>query len=65
MQNSWLGVALATCHFCPLAALPSVLGAVWHNISGPILATYWSKKPEILKVQHNKQIQEDNGRTQM
>ena len=65
MQNSGLGVALATAHFGPLAALPSVLGAVWHNISGPILATYWSKKPEILKVQHTKQIQEDNGRTQM
>lgn len=45
MQNSGLGVALATAHFGPLAALPSVIGAVWHNISGPILATYWSKKP--------------------
>ncbi|MDQ0215000.1 BASS family bile acid:Na+ symporter [Oikeobacillus pervagus] len=45
MQNSGLGVALATAHFGPLAALPSVVGAVWHNISGPILATYWSKKP--------------------
>ncbi|RFU71502.1 bile acid:sodium symporter family protein [Peribacillus saganii] len=45
MQNSGLGVALATAHFGPLAALPSVLGAAWHNISGPILATYWSKKP--------------------
>ncbi|USK58022.1 bile acid:sodium symporter family protein [Peribacillus asahii] len=45
MQNSGLGVALATAHFGPLAALPSVLGAVWHNISGPIIATYWSKKP--------------------
>ncbi|PAQ16028.1 sodium transporter [Bacillaceae bacterium SAOS 7] len=44
MQNSGLGVALATAHFGPLAALPSVVGAVWHNISGPILATYWSKK---------------------
>ncbi|MCM2605355.1 bile acid:sodium symporter family protein [Rossellomorea marisflavi] len=45
MQNSGLGVALATAHFGPLAALPSVIGAVWHNISGPILATFWSKKP--------------------
>lgn len=45
MQNSGLGVALATAHFGPLAALPSVLAAAWHNISGPILATYWSKKP--------------------
>lgn len=47
MQNSGLGVALATAHFGPLAALPSVLAAAWHNISGPILATYWAKKPVI------------------
>ncbi|MGE7811428.1 bile acid:sodium symporter family protein [Lysinibacillus capsici] len=65
MQNSGLGVALASAHFGPLAALPSVLGAVWHNISGPILATYWSKKPEKPEVQYNKQMQEDNGRTQI
>lgn len=45
MQNSGLGVALASAHLGPLAALPSALGAVWHNISGPILATYWSKHP--------------------
>ncbi|MDQ0187149.1 bile acid:sodium symporter family protein [Cytobacillus sp. FSL W7-1323] len=45
MQNSGLGVSLATAHFGPVAAIPSALGAVWHNISGPILATYWSKKP--------------------
>jgi len=44
MQNSGLGVALATAHFSPLAALPSVWGAIWHNISGQILATIWSKK---------------------
>ncbi|MCJ1907526.1 bile acid:sodium symporter family protein [Planococcus ruber] len=47
MQNSGLGVALATAHFSPLAALPSVWGAIWHNISGPILATIWSKKPAV------------------
>ncbi len=58
MQNSGLGVALATAHFGPFAALPSVLGAVWHNISGPILATYWSKKPESVEKQLNEQIQE-------
>ncbi|UOR10400.1 bile acid:sodium symporter family protein [Halobacillus amylolyticus] len=45
MQNSGLGVTLAAAHFGPLAALPSVIAAVWHNISGPILATFWSKKP--------------------
>ncbi|MBH0229701.1 bile acid:sodium symporter family protein [Halobacillus yeomjeoni] len=44
MQNSGLGVALASAHFGPLAALPNVIAAVWHNISGPILATIWSKK---------------------
>ncbi|MFJ8460759.1 bile acid:sodium symporter family protein [Lysinibacillus xylanilyticus] len=65
MQNSGLGVALATAHFGPLAALPSVLGAVWHNISGPILATYWSKKPENVKKQLNEQIQEGNGGTRI
>lgn len=47
MQNSGLGVALATAHFSPLAALPSVWGAIWHNISGPILATIWSKKANV------------------
>ncbi|QAS54460.1 bile acid:sodium symporter family protein [Halobacillus litoralis] len=54
MQNSGLGVALATAHFGPLAALPNVIAAVWHNISGPILATYWSKK----RVTEGKNIKE-------
>ncbi|MBJ7262618.1 MAG: bile acid:sodium symporter family protein [Burkholderiaceae bacterium] len=39
MQNSGLGVALATAHFSPLAALPSAIFSVWHNISGPLAAT--------------------------
>lgn len=46
MQNSGLAVALATAHFSPLAALPGVWGAIWHNISGPILATIWAKSPK-------------------
>ncbi|CDQ19390.1 bile acid:sodium symporter family protein [Halobacillus karajensis] len=54
MQNSGLGVALATAHFGPLAALPNVIAAVWHNISGPILATIWSKK----RVTEGKDIKE-------
>jgi bile acid:Na+ symporter, BASS family len=45
MQNSGLGVALASAHFGPLAALPSAAAAVWHNISGPVLATIWAKRP--------------------
>lgn len=44
MQNSGLGVALATAHLGPLAALPSAIAAVWHNISGPMIASFWSKK---------------------
>lgn len=41
MQNSGLAVALATVHFAanPMAALPAALGAFWHNVSGPVLAT--------------------------
>lgn len=44
MQNSGLGATLATAHFAPIAAVPSAIFSVWHNISGPILATYWRRK---------------------
>lgn len=44
MQNSGLGSALALAHFAPVAAVPSALFSVWHNISGPLLATWWGKK---------------------
>lgn len=57
MQNSGLGVALATTHFGPLAALPSALAAVWHNISGPVIASIWSKK----KVNHSSSNDEVNS----
>ncbi|MCO5249601.1 MAG: hypothetical protein M9887_11720 [Chitinophagales bacterium] len=50
MQNSGLGAALAIMYFSPLAAVPSAFFSVWHNISGPVLAGYWSKKDENLKV---------------
>ena len=48
MQNSGLGVALATVHFAasPLTALPSAIFSLWHNISGPALASYWAAKAE-------------------
>lgn len=46
MQNSGLGAALALAHFSPIAAVPSAIFSVWHNISGPLLATYWGKKHE-------------------
>ncbi|ADU31366.1 bile acid:sodium symporter family protein [Evansella cellulosilytica] len=44
MQNSGLGATLASVHFSPLAALPSAIFSVWHNISGPILVSLWSRK---------------------
>lgn len=45
MQNSGLGVALASVHFAtmPLAALPSAIFSFWHNISGPIVATIYHR----------------------
>jgi bile acid:Na+ symporter, BASS family len=46
MQNSGLGAALAVAHFSPLAAVPSAIFSVWHNISGPLLATWWGKKAD-------------------
>ncbi len=46
MQNSALGVALATAHFSPLAAIPSAIFSVWHNISGPIVATWFRSMKE-------------------
>lgn len=44
MQNSSLAVSLATVHFNPLAAVPGAVFSFVHNISGPILAKYWSKR---------------------
>jgi BASS family bile acid:Na+ symporter len=46
MQNSGLGAALAVAHFSPIAAVPSAIFSVWHNISGPLLATWWGKKAD-------------------
>lgn len=43
MQNSGLGVVLAKAHFGLLAALPSAMFSVWHNISGSVLALWWRK----------------------
>lgn len=46
MQNSGLAVALATKYFTPLSALPGAIFSIWHNISGSIIAGYWSKKAQ-------------------
>ncbi len=44
MQNSGLAVVLAMKYFTPLSALPGAIFSIWHNISGSILAGYWSKR---------------------
>ncbi|MEQ5777989.1 bile acid:sodium symporter family protein [Thalassospira sp. NFXS8] len=45
LQNSGLATALAMKFFTPVSALPGTLFSVWHNISGSLLAGYWSRKP--------------------
>ncbi|CAM5573424.1 transporter [Streptomyces spiroverticillatus] len=42
MQNSGLAASLATAHFSPLAALPSAVFSVWHNVSGALVAAWMS-----------------------
>ena len=44
MQNSGLGVALAAKYFSAAAALPGALFSIWHNLSGSMLAGYWSRR---------------------
>jgi BASS family bile acid:Na+ symporter len=44
MQNSGLGVALALKFFTPATALPGALFSIWHNLSGSVLAAYWSSR---------------------
>ncbi|RDZ63766.1 bile acid:sodium symporter [Haloferax sp. Atlit-12N] len=43
LQNSGLAAALALSFFSPAAALPPALFSVWHNITGPLLASYFSR----------------------
>ena len=43
MQNSGLAVALAVKYFAPSAALPGALFSLWHNLTGSLLASYWSR----------------------
>ncbi|WP_422934856.1 bile acid:sodium symporter family protein [Sinomonas sp. P47F7] len=45
MQNSGLAATLAAAHFSPLAALPSAVFSVWHNVSGAIVAAWLARRP--------------------
>ncbi len=44
MQNSGLAVALALKYFSPAAALPGALFSIWHNLSGSVLASWFSRR---------------------
>lgn len=44
MQNSGLSVALAVKYYSATAALPGAIFSIWHNISGSLLASWWSRK---------------------
>ncbi len=46
MQNSGLGVALATKYFTTLTALPGAFFSIWHNITGSLLAANWTRKSQ-------------------
>ncbi|MCL9774189.1 bile acid:sodium symporter family protein [Vibrio methylphosphonaticus] len=54
LQNSGLATALALKFFTPASAVAGSLFSVWHNISGSIVAGYFSKRspkePSLLKV---------------
>ncbi|MFF2500731.1 bile acid:sodium symporter family protein [Peribacillus sp. NPDC058075] len=59
MQNSGLGVAIATAHFSPLAAVPSAIFSVWHNISGSVLAFIFSRMKDKKNAGTNNSIKTD------
>jgi len=46
MQNSGLGVALATQFYTTAATLPGAVFSLWHNLSGSLLAGFWGKHDE-------------------
>lgn len=47
MQNSGLSVALAMKYFGAAAALPGALFSIWHNVSGSMLAAWWSTQKRL------------------
>jgi BASS family bile acid:Na+ symporter len=54
MENGGLAMALALAHLAPLAFIPAAIFNLVHNITGPLLASYWrgkAEKAEIKKVE--------------
>ena len=46
MQNSGMAASLAVLYFNPAAAIPGAIFSVWHNISGSIVANFFSRRDE-------------------
>jgi BASS family bile acid:Na+ symporter len=46
MQNSGLASSLATLHFAayPMATIPGAIFSVWHNISGALVARFYTRR---------------------
>lgn len=46
MQNSGLGVVLATQNFAsPAVAIPSAMSSLFHSVIGSVLAVWWRRRP--------------------
>ncbi|BAJ02831.1 bile acid:sodium symporter family protein [Shewanella violacea] len=46
LQNSGLATALCIKFFSPAVALPAAIFSIWHNLSGALLAGYWSREKQ-------------------
>ncbi|ROR99941.1 BASS family bile acid:Na+ symporter [Sinobacterium caligoides] len=44
LQNSGLATALCIKFFSPASALPAAIFSIWHNLSGSLIAGYWSSR---------------------
>jgi BASS family bile acid:Na+ symporter len=51
MENGGLAMALALAHLAPLAFIPAAIFNLVHNITGPLLASYWRGKAEKAEVE--------------
>ncbi len=46
MENGGLAMALALAHLAPLAFIPAAIFNLVHNLTGPMLASYWRDQEE-------------------
>ena len=53
MENGGLAMALAIAHLAPLAFIPAAIFNLVHNITGPMLASYWRGKAEKAEAEEN------------